>query len=289
MGKIDIGLRQARKLVQMPFDDRVKFIADGLPILLESARGLYDASKAIADMSREASVLKGHAEEEAAKILILMDIMRCPRKLIAGRIGVLMGWYYDHLARLLYAEACRWHPINLKELRNIIDRRRVSHFLEGGMGEFIVPNDLIYRRETRLYADIEALDDGTLQWTAPTGTTSLFDLEPDALVVADALSTLGAFSVDGLNIISSVWSEVDFQDDTTSQESDRLIEATLHRLISHGLAAENATDDHVQRLYGRWQMPLYALELKAKEMERSVLEAEQQNLLWAEMGGGYEY
>lgn len=105
MVKIDIGLRQARKLVQMSFDERVEFIAEGLPILLESARGLYNASKAIADMPRESSVLKGHAEEEAAKILIFVDIMRCPRKLIAGRIGALMGWYYDHLARLLYAEA----------------------------------------------------------------------------------------------------------------------------------------------------------------------------------------
>lgn len=288
MVKMDIGLRQARKLVQMSFDERVKFIAEGLPILLESARGLYNASKAISDMPRESSVLKGHAEEEAAKILIFMDIMRCPRKLIAGRIGALMGWYYDHLARLLYAEACRWRPINLKELRTIIDRRRVSHYLEGGMGEFIAPNDLIYRRETRLYADIEALDDGTLQWTAPSGSMSLFDLEPDGLVVAEALAAFGAFSVEGLNIISAVWSEIDFQDETTSKENERLIEATLGQLITQGLA-ENATDDHVRRLYGRWQMPLYALDMKAREIERTVLEAEQERLLWAEMGVSYNY
>lgn len=289
MSKIDIGLRQARKLVQMPYDERVKFIADGLPILLESARGLYRASEAISDMAHESSVLKGHAEEEAAKILILMDIMRCPRKLIAGRIGTLMSWYYDHLARLLYAEACRWRPINLKELRAVIDRRRVSHYLEGGMGEFIVPNDLIYRREIRLYADIEALDDGTLQWTAPTGNKSFFDPKPDALVVAEALTVLGTFTVGGLNTISDVWSEADFQDDTFSRESDRLIEATLNRLIDQGLATETGRDNHIQSLYGRWQMPLYALEMKSKDVERSALEAEQVNLLWAEMGVRNEY
>ncbi|TAX01980.1 hypothetical protein ELI07_32875 (plasmid) [Rhizobium leguminosarum] len=44
-------------------------------------------------MPRDSSVLKGHAEEEAAKILILMDIMRCPKKVIASRIATLMGWH----------------------------------------------------------------------------------------------------------------------------------------------------------------------------------------------------
>ena len=43
-------LRQARKLVQMPYHARVNFIADGLPILLGNSQGLYSASKAISDM-----------------------------------------------------------------------------------------------------------------------------------------------------------------------------------------------------------------------------------------------
>lgn len=221
MAKIDIGLRQAHKLANLSPDKRTAFIAEGLPILLESARGLYAASQVISDMPRESSVLKGHAEEEAAKILILMDIVRCPKKLVASRIGTLMGWYYDHLARLLYAEACQWRPINLKELRTIIDRRRVTHYLEGDMGEYIVPNDLIYRRETCLYADIEALDDGSLQWIAPNGSAGLFESVPNALIVAEALSTVGAFSIKGINAISAVWDEVDFQDGTSCHESDR--------------------------------------------------------------------
>ncbi|MCO5154080.1 MULTISPECIES: hypothetical protein [unclassified Shinella] len=289
MSKIDIGLRQGRKLVNLPNEERVAFIAEGLPILLESARGLYAASKAVSHMPRESNVLKGHAEEEAAKILILMDIVRCPKKLIAGRIGTLMGWYYDHLARLLYAEACQWRPVDLKELRKIIDRRRVTHYLEGGMGEFIVPNDLIYQRETRLYADIEGLDDGTLQWVAPGGYASMFDFKPNALIVAEALAAFGAFTVAGLNILSTVWSEVDFQDDTSCHESDRLIGATLNQLAARGLASDEATNDHVTSLYQRWQMPLYALDMKARLVERSALEEEQERMLWAEVGVANDY
>ncbi|UED35956.1 hypothetical protein [Rhizobium ruizarguesonis] len=289
MARIDIGLRQARKLVNLPFAERLTFIAEGLPILLQSARGLYAASEAVSQMPRESMVLKGHAEEEAAKILILMDIMRCPKKQVSGRIGVLMGWYYDHLARLLYAEACQWRPVDLKELRGIIDRRRVTHYVEGNMGEFIVPNDLIYRRETRLYADIEALDDGSLQWVGPSGNVGFYNPKPDALVVAEALGVFGAFTVEGLELISSIWSEVDFQDETPAQENDRLIEATLTQLVERKMASESATTDNARDLYGRWQMPLYALDMKAREVARSALEAEQERLLLVEMGVENEY
>lgn len=86
MARIDIGLRQARKLVNLPFAERLTFIAEGLPILLQSARGLYAASEAVSQMPRESMVLKGHAEEEAAKILILMDIMRCPKSKFLGAL-----------------------------------------------------------------------------------------------------------------------------------------------------------------------------------------------------------
>ncbi|WP_168333808.1 hypothetical protein [Rhizobium anhuiense] len=148
---------------------------------------------------------------------------------------------------------------------------------------------LIYQRETRLYADIEGLDDGTLQWVAPGGYTSMFDFKPNALIVAEVLSAVGAFSIKGINAVSAVWDEVDFQDATTCNESDRLIQAMLERLIEEKLVTEAASDDHVGQLYNRWQMPLYALDMKSKVVERSALEEEQERMLWAETGVTNEY
>ena len=104
---------------------------------------------------------------------------------------------------------------------------------------------------------------------------------PNALVVAEALSAIGAFSIKGINAVSAAWDEVDFQDDTSCHESDRLIQAMLERLIEEQLVTDAASDDHVGHLYGRWQMPLYALDMKAKAVERSALEAEQERMLWA--------
>lgn len=91
MGELDnSGLRQATRLCQMRYDDRLTFLAEGLPIILKSSRGFWAASQQIKEISREADVLKNHAEEEAAKILIIMDMVRCPKKLCASKMGAMV-------------------------------------------------------------------------------------------------------------------------------------------------------------------------------------------------------
>ena len=101
----------------MKHDERLVFLAEGLPIILESAHGLWAASQQLSTMPREADVLRNHAEEEAAKVLIVMDMVRCPKKLCASKIGVMVNWFYDHLAstdicerHFLEADACRTTP-----------------------------------------------------------------------------------------------------------------------------------------------------------------------------------
>ncbi|MER9185932.1 hypothetical protein [Mesorhizobium australicum] len=54
-----------------------------------------------------------------------------------------MAWFYDHLARLLYIEAQDWRPTDLNELRTYVDQQRRSHYLEGHVGEYILPNSNI--------------------------------------------------------------------------------------------------------------------------------------------------
>ena len=71
----------------MKHDERLVFLAEGLPIILSSANGFWSASQQLETMPREAEVLKNHAEEEAAKVLIVMDMVRCPKKLSASKMG----------------------------------------------------------------------------------------------------------------------------------------------------------------------------------------------------------
>jgi hypothetical protein len=86
--RLEIGLGQARLLCQMAEAERLAVIAEGLPIMLASARGFWEASRQLSDRPREANVLEGLATEEAAKILILMDAVRCPRKILPSKLRV---------------------------------------------------------------------------------------------------------------------------------------------------------------------------------------------------------
>jgi hypothetical protein len=52
--------------------------------MLASARGFWNAAQRLEDRRREADVLIGLAKEEAAKILIVLDIVRCPPKRVDG-------------------------------------------------------------------------------------------------------------------------------------------------------------------------------------------------------------
>jgi len=93
----EIGMKRGWLLASMPSGRRLDVIAEGLPVLLKSADDLLAAATALNDHRRAASILEGHATEELAKILILMDIVRCPDKLRAAITGTMFKWFYDHL------------------------------------------------------------------------------------------------------------------------------------------------------------------------------------------------
>jgi hypothetical protein len=284
MAKVNIGLRQAKVLCQLRKNERFNLIGEGLPIILESARGFWRASGQLADNNpREADVLEGFAEEEAAKILILMDAVRCPSKLIVEQIGQIITNFYDHLARLLYAEAQGWKPMHVAQLQEYLDSERKAHYLEGQID--IVPNLNVYTRESQLYADIGASEDGVRHWNEPKSYTSgLLRFTPTALRVAEALSVFGIFTRKGLDATAEVWGQLEFRDTETRADADRLTEQLLKRLIAEGLPSEAATQEDVNVLYRSWQMPMYHLNFTLVEVPLEDLMAEREANVQVEMG-----
>lgn len=284
-----IGQRQANRLCQMSPADRLTFIAEGLPVILASARGFWSASVALAAMPREAEVLKGFAKEEAAKILVLMDLLRCPQALIDdGRLGKLVSRLYGHLERLIYAQVAEWWSEDIARLRKAIEPLRQTHYLEGNMGEYILPNSTLYDRESKLYADIEAFEDGTPHWNAPTAHPSHFPpRKPRVLAVADAMSALGMFTPAGLKAVAEVWVQLAFTDTETLQDGERLTRQLLERLVTESLPAEEATQQHVGDLSRSWPLPMYDVELSPLPVTLEELKAQQDRLLWSEVGGPY--
>jgi len=284
----DIGLRQAKRLCQLPERKRLPFIAEGLPVILDSARGFWKSAQQLNDHPREAKVLEGFAEEEAAKILILLDMARCPPKLIASKLNILIGWFYDHLARLIYAEAATWKPMHLAQLRDYVDRQRRGHFIEGYAGEYILPNWAVYERESRLYADVEAYQDGSLGWSAPRepyrGRIPFNALTPAALRVAEAMQQLGLFSPKGLQATSEIWGSLEYRDKESRHDGEKLTERLLARVHAEGLILDTAQDAHVATLYEYWQIPMYNVDFSIIPVTLAELEAEQERGYWSMVG-----
>jgi hypothetical protein len=89
----DIGMKKGRVLMNLPQPAQLDVIAEGFPILMKSAGDLLAASKTLSEHYRAATILEGHAMEEIAKALILVDIIRCPPKLRPSRIGPMMDGF----------------------------------------------------------------------------------------------------------------------------------------------------------------------------------------------------
>jgi hypothetical protein len=277
--KLQIGQRQASRIFQMVATDRLAFIAEGLPIIHASAMGFWSASAVLRDRPREAEVLAGFAKEEAAKALILLDIARCPEKQVAGKLNKLLNRFYGHLDRLIYAQLAEWWFTDVAELRKAVEPLRKAHYLEGHMGEYIVPNDTLYRQESKLYADVEAYEDGTPIWNAPVVHPSGFPAHMPAVVqVVDAMAACGIFSLAGLKATSEVWGQLEFQKMETLRDADRLTKELLDRLIAEGMPNASATQDDVNALYRHWPLPMYNVELDPIPVSLEELKAEQDRL-----------
>lgn len=285
-----IGLSQARRLCQMSQSDRLDFIADGLPIVFTSAQGFWRAARQLEDSVREAEVLTRLAEEEAAKVLILMDMVRCPTRLVSSRIGSMVKWFYSHLARLIYSEAVTWKPMHVGQLREYVDDCRKSHHVDGAAGEYIMPNSTIFKREGVLYSDIAAYEDEGPSWSDPADLTRAYLFSrppPPALSLAESMSKLGIFGRRGVRLTSQIWGKVDFKELESFSESNDLTQHLVKALINDRLTAEDAEQQDVDTLYGSWPLPMYHFDFSMVEVPLQELHNEQEALLWSEVSGVY--
>ena len=257
----DIGLGKAALICNMPADKRLEFIAEGLPVLFESAKSLAMASRALEQFPREAEILERHCEEECAKVLILVDIIRCPRKTVAARIGPMMRWFYDHLARLIYAEAQGWKPINAQQLQEYINHDRKSHYLEGEYGEFIMENWALFQRESTLYADVFSNEDADPMWNSPLRKiVPAGGHLPNSYSLVEALEAFGVFTVKGLKVMAGVWGRHDVKGDVEWSLTRDLYPELVQGLEAAGLITEHATADHARTLSDTWQLPMYNMD-----------------------------
>jgi hypothetical protein len=197
----------------------------------------------------------------------------------------MMAWFYDHLARLIYIDAQGWKPANVKQLQEYVDDHWKSHYLEGAIGEYIMPNWTTWSRESMLYADIATYEDGEPIWNEPDAAAPMFDFyEPMPWQLCQALRGLGAFTRAGLDIVSSVWSQTEFVDEQHRDNAESLTNEMLLALEGASLITETVSEEQLGALYNHWQLPMYRIDFKRIEVPLAELQDEREANFWSEFG-----
>jgi len=253
----------------------------------EVARGLALIANWIEDLERWADGLAGAdaaggevirliADEEAAKFLILVDAIRCPRR-EQKRLVAQLRRCHDHLAKGIYGEICSYSVGTYEELLSYVERLRKSHYLDGpNDADWIFRNELEARREQRLYVDYVENDDGHIWWEPnrydhlhlwPSSTSRVVE-------VVRALVRAGLGLRAGVAVVATEWRSFDPVGASWGQLVER-IDATLGALDERGcLFGEFGSRDHAL-LQDAWTFPLYRADLSRVEVSLDLLRDEQ--------------
>lgn len=255
--------RALKRLLSLPPAKRLDVIAEGLHLIAEHVETLRADLEVLGDArrSRGFSILSTQAEEEAAKFLILLDLVRHGWKDQQG-VKRQIGYFYDHLARSIYAEVFDMRPADLKEVRVYVDNLRESHYLDGPTDvDWIFRNQLISRREDTLYVDYVHDDDGD-RWSTPARfDETVFGFTSPLLELIGALRRMGCASRAGLDVVADAWRGVELDDDTRWQSVRTLNDRIVETLVREGLNEVDATDEDASRVVDRWSFPLSSLDL----------------------------
>ena len=248
-------------------------VAEGIPPIAQNAESLDEASRRLfsAGEHRTSEIIRGFADEEAAKVLILLDAVRCPKE----HRQETLECFHHHLAKRIYALTCSYPNIlTFGELRELVDRERQLYFLDGpNRVDWIFENSILTERARAIYVDYVrdiTEESGGYGWIAPydPGTPVGAYRTAESVELCRALCDVGANSPDGVAEIAATWRNFAPNDDTDRKALRAEIVAMLKRLAmgNHGVANEVA----VKRLLSSWSFPLWPLKLKERPASKSV-------------------
>jgi AbiV family abortive infection protein len=272
--------RAIKDLVQLGEADFFDSVAQGLALVMKNAGRLNDAAAVLDEAGHYhgSHVLNTIAEEEAAKFLILVDAVRCPR-LPADRFAAQLARFNDHIAKGLYARSCMMRPGTLQQLQEYIDLVRDEFYLDGLTGvEWIFRNEIQQAREAALYVDYVSTGEGH-HWADPAQFEDVMGgglREPLALRMARSLFAVGLSSGAALKLVAQTWQSSTVESGTRWTEIRARNHRTLEALESAQLLEEQPEETYFW-VTDQWQFPMYDLDLRLIPVRLETLRERQGN------------
>lgn len=258
--------RQLYVLLNMPKGERADFLAQGMEHLARHVGQLRDDLGHLiqAGRPRAARVIDALASEEAAKMLIILDIARTGW---ADDVAVKqqVGHFYSHLARGIYARVVDGRPAHYAEVRRFVASLLESLYLDGPNDvDWIFRNEVEAEREEALYVDY-VTSEGQGYWLTPLDEIQpFFAMSRPSLIIELALAAAraGLTQAQALRVLGDAWADVEFEG-STRWEVVRLINATvLSELESLGLRDPDTSADDLRLLHDQWTFPLAGIDMR---------------------------
>jgi hypothetical protein len=261
-------------------DKLIHEVERGLTLIFEHVSQLQTSIETLCAEKepRGVAAVRTIADDEAAKYLILLDAIRCPRKAQRQRAEQLRRCN-DHLSKGIYASIAGMFPADLAEIRRIVKGLRQSYYLDGPTdNDWIFRNEIEEQRERTLYVDYVRTDEGGA-WEAPDVHDDNIFLygDPSGVVqIVRALTHAGIATVDGLRVVAEVWRDFVPEADTRWQEVASRNRLTLERLQERHLVRDAFTERDAQVIIDEWTFPLHHEDLKMVKVELDELRKRQE-------------
>jgi AbiV family abortive infection protein len=260
-------------------DNFIEEVSSGLGLVLANANRLYDGAITLVETTRfhAAHVLAIIADEEAAKYLILLDAVRCPKQ--PGEVFARQLQRFNrHIEKGVYSRACRYRPGTLAELASYLKAHRESFYLDGPNGvDWIFQNDIVDGREGAFYVDYERHDAGD-RWKDPSHLPGLLQAAPVpvALNMARQLDAIGITNVDALRTVAEVWRATAIDESTTWHQIRALNLRTVELMNDRGQLVTGG--DVAGNVVSSWPFPMHTLDLS--EIKVDVRDLRERQLNW---------
>jgi len=260
--------KQILLLANLPDSELFAEVSVGMQAALKNALALsHDASFLLkSERKRAADILFSIAEEEAAKVQILLDVVRCPKS--GPAFAVQLKRFNDHLAKGIYAKYSSTRPADIDEVARFVGDERDEYYLDGPEDiDWVFRNQILQGREELFYVDYVATDDGC-RWLEPMyeyGRMRLL-LEPAAVNLAALFVRAGMDNPKSLELIADKWRGVSFPAGTHWQVCAQQNRETVVALHERSLLTEFG-QKNVSRIIDEWLFPLWPLDLKTRRVE----------------------
>jgi hypothetical protein len=287
--------RAIADILGTPVAGRNEILAKGLALLVEHVQSLRLSAEVLekTDDCRGRPILQAVMGEEAAKVLILLDVVRGgwrDQKAATKHLG----YFGDHFVRGIYQRVTSINPGSFGEVHRYIESLRPELYLDGPTGgDWIFRNEIDSARELAFYVDYVKEEEG-LRWVTPDGGFRP-SVDIPANATADlvlAMGRIGLLTTEALAVVAHQWMNVLIVDSTGFGEHFRIVSNVQKQLVDRRLYGPTASAADFKLVADKWPFPLNSLQLKRIEVIGTELDAQRvqaENAFWASELGPIEH